>query len=175
MANRVPFTAYMKITPERGDGKRWEIQRGRERLAYQIATDLAASFSDGNMALPGSSGEWGLAANGGSLSSLINISAVKPQFGEDPETVMIEGFYAGDQNALPYGEATLIYAGESRTGPASGAPGWNANYAPSAACLTQVKALKTALEAAITSVTVEITKIDYSGVSFGQGGHHFPR
>lgn len=174
MPNKVPFIIYARITVDRANGKREEIKRARERVAHLVYQDLVDNFSAGNVASPGGSGDWGLAADSTSLSTLVNIVAVKPQFGQFPDTVTIVGFYNATPT-VPYPQITLIHAGESRTGPAVGAPGWRADLEPTASSRTQVKALKTAIEAAVDSVPIEITKIDINGIIYGQDGYHFPR
>lgn len=175
MANMVPFTAYAKIVPERGDGKRWELRRSRERIAYLVHNDLVNNLTVGNIAHPGGDGVWGLAEDASSLSLDINTVAVKPQMGQDPDLVTIVGFYDGDAAKVPYSEISVIHAGETRTGPLAGAPGWRADLGPSANSVVEVKALKTALTAAITSVSIEIVRIEIAGVIYGRGGFHFPR
>lgn len=172
MAFKIPFTIYIKITPEYGNGKRFEIQRSRERIAHLVHLDLS-SLNTIAMASPGGGGTWGLAEDTTSLSNLVEIVAVKPQFGQDPDILTVVGFY----NAVPktpYPEITLINAGEYKTGPASGAPGWRSNLEPTSDSRTAVKNLKTAVSGAITSVTVDIIKIELSGITYGRGGYHFP-
>lgn len=187
MANRVPFTAYFKIVPDRGSGKRFEIQRSRERIAHLVWRDLNdvmenALVENGgtaphvaNFAAPGGSITWMLAtADADSLSTSMSAVSVKPQFGEFPDTLTVVGFYESDFT-LPYKEMSLISAGRVWKGPASGAHGWTPSTSPSSDVSTAAVALKAALEAAIISVPVEMIKLEIDGVKFGQGGHHFPR
>ena len=51
--NRVQFEAHLRIVPERGDGKRFEIHRSRQKFAHLIHRDLIENFSTGNIAEPG--------------------------------------------------------------------------------------------------------------------------
>jgi len=179
--NRIPFVAYFKIVPERGSGKRFEIVRSRERIAHLIWGDLYTTLENEsgtgpgiNMAAPGGAVHWGLAVDADSLASTVNAVSVKPQMGEFPDTVTVVGFYDDDSAAVPYGEKTLISVGKVWKGPASGPKGYSTDTMPSAANAAACKALKTSLEAAITSVDVQTIKMDVGGVIYGHGGMHFP-
>ena len=188
MANKVPFVAYFRIVPERGSGKRFEIWRSREKLAHLIwrdLNDILESTPEGtpvgteadevaNFAAPGGSVTWGLAADEYSLANTMSAVAVKPQFGEFPDTATVVGFY-NSETVVPYAEKTLISGGRVVTGPAAGAPGWDPSTDPNAANQAAAKSLKTALESAITSVDAEMIKLEINGVVYGQGGRHFPR
>lgn len=191
MANRVPFTAYFKIVPDRGSGKRFEIQRSRERLAHLVWRDLNDTMENAtvewlggsgsvpggvaNFAVPGGSVTWMLAAGDpDAISNSMAGVAVKPQFGESPDTLTVVGFYDSDAT-VPYNEKMLISVGRVWKGPASGAPGYSGATEPSAAISDAAVALKAALEAAITHAPVEMIKLEIGGVKFGHGGLHFPR
>jgi hypothetical protein len=181
--NRFPFTVHFKIVPERGDGKRFEAQRSRQRFANLIHTDLVENFTTGNIAEPGGGQHWGIGGDASSSSMQRNSAAVKPQFGESPSTVTVVGFYEPDplpaDPLTPYQEKQIIHSGTthnqtSQSGPAAGAPGWEPSYEPSAANRTLVSSLKTDLEAAISSVTIETMTIELQGIKWGRGGYHFP-
>ena len=189
MANRVPFTAYFRIVPERGSGKRFEIQRSRERIAQLVWYDLnnvlenamqsattgtGTSAEMANFAVPGGTITWTLAADESSIGMSMPAVAVKPQFGEFPDAVTVVGFFERDV-AVPYREKQLISSGRVWRGPAAGAPGYSSDTEPSDANRADVLAIKDALEAAITSVSVDMIKLEVSGVSYGRGGYHFPR
>jgi len=187
MPNRVPFTAYFKIVPERGSGKRFEIQRSRERFARLVWNDLNTNLENAipgagtglgttvgaNFTVPGGSIHWGLAASDSSLSSNMGAVAVKPQFGESPDTLTVVGFYEGS-NVIPYSEKQLISGGRVWNGPATGTPAYTISTEPNAANRSAARALKTALEGAIESVEVEMIKLEINGVKYGRGGLHFP-
>jgi hypothetical protein len=179
MANRIPFTAYLRIVPNRGTGKRFEIHRSRERMARQVWEDL-------NDVLENAMEDDGLGVNfavpGGSVTTLTAHSpfssnesgvAVKPQFGESPDTLTIIGFYESNTQ-YPYPEKQLISAGRVWSGPAAGAPGYSANTEPNDANRVDVAALKLLLESAITSVAIEVIGLEVNGVKYGRGGLHFP-
>jgi hypothetical protein len=114
--------------------------------------------------------------SGGGMGGMVQGMAVKPQIGEAPAQAMLTGFYdSSEPNAQPHPEKMLISGNEVWEGP--GASGWNAN--PETNVDTEVAALKTALEAAITAVLpggveFQIFRIDYSGVVYGDKGYHFP-
>jgi len=189
---RIPFTAYMKIIPDRGSGKRFEAWRSLQQIAHLIHRDLNENLSTANIAEPGGSGEnWGLApgigtddaseeAARGSMSKLIEIVAVKPSFGDQPDMVTIVGFNnvadSAANRAKPYPEKTIIHAGETVSGHAAGAPGWRRDNSlnPTANTDSLVKTFKSDLEAAITNVSAETIKMNYSGILYGRGGHNFP-
>lgn len=180
--NKIPFKAYFRVVPERGSGKRFEIHRSRERMAHLVwydlnenlenAMEVGGSSSGGiNFAVPGGSIEWQLSI--GELSQLMKAVAFKPQFGEAPETLTIVGFYDSDSK-VPYNEKMLISGNEVWNGPATGTPAWDASTSPNSDNRTQATALKIALENAITSVPVEMIKLEVNGVVYGRGGLHFP-
>jgi len=189
MPNRVPFTAYFRIVPERGEGKRFEIQRSRERLAHLVWRDLnevlenamqsnttgtGTSAEMANFAVPGGTITWTLAASADSLGMSMRAVAVKPQFGEFPDTLTVIGFFERDVS-VPYREKQLISAGRVWKGPASGAPGFDFSTEPSDANRADTLIIKEALEGAITNAPVELIKLEVSGVSYGRGSIHFPR
>lgn len=186
MANNIPFVAHARIVPNRGNGKRFEIHRSRQKIAATIYEELLENFTDGNIAQPGGGQTDSLALNNigssdlSSFSNTTNGVAVKPQFGEQPDLVTIVGFYDGlvgtggvDIVPVPYGEKKIIHANECITGPASGAPGWNNDTNPSSSHRSIVSNLKSALESSVTSLTLNIVSMEVQGVKWGWGGHHF--
>jgi hypothetical protein len=188
MPNRVPFTAYFRVVPERGSGKRFEIWRGRERLAQLVWRDLnavlenamnlsnTATDPEANFAVPGGIITWGLAGAEatGSNSMSMNAVAYKPQFGEFPDQLTVVGFIEQD-DVVPYQEKQLISGGRVWNGPATGTPAYSANTEPNAANQLAAAELKAILESAITSAAVETIKLEINGVTYGRGGLHFPR
>ena len=188
MPNRVPFTAYLRIVPERGTGKRFEIWRSRERIAQLVWRDLNEVLENGmnatntgtdpeaNFAVPGGTITWGLAGMEatGSNSMSMNAVASKPQFGEFPDQLTIVGFVEQD-NVVPYREKQLISGGRTWIGPASGTPAYTTSTEPNAANQSAATELKDILEDAITSAAIEVIKLEINGVTYGRGGLHFPR
>lgn len=192
MANQLPFTAYMRIVPERGSGKRFEIHRSRQRFARLVHENLEDNFTTGNVAEPGGGQTQSVAIDGlestdnSSFSNQANAVAVVPQFGESPDTLIITGFYDGTAvtsdpklRNTPYGEKKVIHSGgvfgQSTSGPAAGAPNWNDDTAPTTTQFDLVRQLKADLEAAVVDATIEVIKIQLQGVHYGHGGHHFPQ
>jgi len=180
MARWVPFTAHIRIVPDRGSGqlktKRFETWRDMQKIATLMFEGLEASTSL-NLAEPGGGQHQSLGGQGRSgMSGLTRGTGVKPQFGEAPAQAMITGFYdANDANNQPHPEKQLIHAGETLTGP--GATPWLQN--PAAATDAGCAALRAELETRISAnlpagVSFEIFRIDYSGVVYGDKGYHFP-
>ena len=187
MPNTVPFTAYFRMVPERGEGKRFEIWRSRERIARLVWLDLNTVLEDSvpfnsagdtagtaNFAVPGGTITWSLAQDADSNSSSMNAVAFKPQFGESPDQLTVVGFVEQD-DTVPYGEKQLISGGRVWNGPAAGAPGVTISTMPTTANQAAAAALKALLEASIISVPVEMIKLEINGVAYGRGAIHFPR
>lgn len=172
--NQVPFTAFLKIVPDTGDGRKFEKVRSREKMAKKVQQDLLTSFSSGNVALPGG----GISAVEEDTNNIAFNSqggvAQKPQFGDYPDTLTITGFYNGSTKP-PYPSITFAHAGQYVTGPATGAPGWRSTLQPAATADAGVKALVAALKSAITSVDFTVLRIVYDGIVYGEGGYHLPK
>lgn len=180
MPRWVPFTADIRIVPDRGSGliktKRFETWRDMQKIGALIFEGLEVSTIL-NIAEPGG-GQHGSGGGQGrsGLSGMTRGTGVKPQMGEVPAQASISGFYdANDLNVQPHPEKQLIHAGEVVTGPGS-AP-WLNN--PATATDSGVSGLKNELETRIAAnlpsgVTFEIWRIDYSGVVYGDKGYHFP-
>jgi len=185
MANTIPFTAYFKIVPNRGNGKRFEIQYSRENMAGLVHNDLLTNFINGNIAQPGGTVTSSLAEG---PANVISAVAVKPQFGDSPDTLTVVGFYnqpgedsadetgedSADENHPPYGEITIISHGAVLTGPGTGPVGRVMGVTPSANNTNIAAALRAELLAAITSVSVELIKLEVAGQAYGWGGVHLP-
>lgn len=174
MARWMPFTAHIKIHPERPE-KRIERTRELQRLAY-LAYQSLAQAPELNLALPGG----GQARNFGTWSDLVYGTAVKPQFGEAPPQLMITGFWdAGNTDPwVPQAQVTLIHAGQFVTGPHNNQPWLTTNNHVMDA---QVKDLVTMLESTINSGMpagvdpVSVFRLDYGNVIWGDRGRTFPR
>jgi len=171
MANRIPFTASFRIIPERGSGKRFEIQRSREKIAALVYEDLttAGIFPNGNIAEPGGSVTWLRAGSDNNPSNNMSGVAVKPQFGETPDTLMVVGFYDGTV-ARPHGQVSVISGGACVSGPNAG-PGASALLVtPTTAAIANANAIRAALLNGITSVSVTLISLEVSGIRYGHGG-----
>ena len=177
MANRIPFVAYFKIIPEYGSGKRFEIQRSRDKISAVVYMDLMNNFQDvyGNVAEPGGNAHLGVTTNSYSFSLEQAGAASKPQFGDTPDIITIVGFFDSPV-VTPYNNTKpVISVNKVWTGPATGAPGYHPAVDPNAGAVTAVNALRTALEASITSVDIELIRLELNGVAWGREAKHFPR
>jgi len=173
----VPFTVHIKIIPA-NPNKRFAHVRDMQKIAHLAYEGLETLVPDTiNIAQPGGGQHrsFGGTDRGGN-SGLVHGCAVKPQFGETPAQLQITGFYnSSAQNIQPYPELERIHAGEVLNGPS--AHSWDS--VPVTTVVNEVKALKTALEGAITTtlpggVTFNIFRLEYSGVMYGDRGYHFP-
>lgn len=180
MARWVPFTAHIRIVPDRGSGqlktKRFETWRDMQKIGT-LMYDSLDNVASLNLATPGGGQHQSIGGQGGGgLSGLTQGTAVKPQFGETPAQAMITGFYdANDQNSQPHPEKQLIHAGETLTGPGASPSLEN----PASATDTGVSALRSVLETNLQAnmpagIIYEVFRIDYSGVIYGDRGYHFP-
>lgn len=178
MSKHVPFTAYIRVVPSRGTGKRLEYWRDLQKIAKFVYDNLEDD-SDLTLAKPGGgqhisfsgvgSGGWGGLANG---------TAIKPQIGESPAQLMITGFYSLSSSTSPvHPDKPVLHTGSYETG-VGGAHGWSAN--PTSSLDTDAKNLKSKIESAVTSVSVTVPdwyvyRLDIAGVIYGDRGFHFPR
>ncbi len=186
MAHQTPFTAYLKIVPDRRSGKRVEIQRSRERMAHLIYSDLKQNqaFTSPNMnadatfAEPGGSQTYQIEedvnpdVDGSTFSNMASGFSVKPQFGQYPDTITIVGFFNFNSINTPYNEKKLIHCGSVVSGPGGGR-GYSVNTEPSTDNRANAKTLYNFLTYGITSVNCSVIKIDIAGVIYGNGGLHF--
>jgi len=176
----VPFTVHIRITPDHGSGeiksKRFEYWRDMQKLAT-MAYEGLIDESTIQVATPG--GGQQTSASGyraGGMGGMTAGAAAKPQIGQSPAQLQITGFYQSSaQNIQPHPERTLIHAGEVVTGPGS----HSAEANPVATVGTEVAALKTTLETVLDAafpvgVSYQIFRLDYSGITWGDRGYHFP-
>lgn len=179
MALKVPFVVHIRVVPNRG--KRFETIRSLQRVAR-----LIYGGGDGVSGLKGETAIEIARPGGGQASGfeghdMTDYSpgcAVKPQFGQSPAQLMIAGFYLVDnaKNTQPWADRTITHAGAYFTG-AGGANAARTN--PETAVATQVKNLKTLIDSVIAAEVageqVEVFRIDYRGITWGDRGFHFPR
>ena len=195
MADRIPFTARIRIVPNRGSGKRFEIQRSREYMAHMIYDDLATYAAtelgtggtevnnDLTLAEPG--GGVALTLQEDEFSSIMYGGAVKPQFGEDPDIVTIVGFCTINEDLYtdlvtdpPVAEVNIIssmttHNGTSMSGPGQATIGWRALNGPTPQTSIGATALKDTIEGAITVADASVVSLDFKGIKYGWGGFHF--
>ena len=178
MSKQVPFTLHVKIFPQWGSGKgnRFGMWRDMQKISGFVYNGLIVESSI-KVAQPGGgqSGTSGNQENGG-IGWMVSGCAVKPQIGQNPAQLMITGFAQSDSgNIQPHPEKQLIHAGSVVTGP--GATPWLNN--PVATVDSEVTALKSVIEAVITAalpagVSFEVFRLEYSGITYGDKGYHFP-
>jgi hypothetical protein len=187
MANRVPFTMHIRVLPNTTGlqssttaTKRVEISRLFEKTAYNVQRLLEKNLTSVNVADGGGSANLSVATDGTLLGDapacLTKVAAVVGSFGDGLPVVTVTGFYNVTPTA-PYPSTGLVHAGKYTTGPETGARGGRSDLDPPTAFLNQFKAFKLAVETALTSISssIDIVRVDYCGVTFGMGGHHFPR
>lgn len=189
MANRLPFIAYIKITPDRGSGKRFEIQRSRERIARKIYAELNEYSAGSNpvdftLTAPGGGATDAIVVSADSLSDSAYAAAVKPQMGEFPDVVTVSGFctltdaqYTALPEASPHGTKKVINASQSytTTGQQSAISGPASNIqdgAPTAQNQYGAALLKNSIESAI-GLLGSVIRLEFNGVKYGQGGLTF--
>lgn len=175
MPKQVPFTAHVRVVPNRANGKRFEYVRDLQKIATQVYSELEAD-AELALAAPGGGQHQSYHGSGG-WSGATNAMAVKPQIGQFPAQLMITGYIETDTpNTPPVPNKTIIHTGTADTGYGGSAP-WSVN--PVTATDTLAKSLKTKLDVAVNAVLGssdwDVYKIDVAGVMYGHGGYHFPR
>jgi len=196
MMSLAPFTAYIRVVPQRGPqsdtpddgvivsrkGGRFDYIRSLEklsRLAYEALED-AAAVNGLSLALPGS-GQQDLI---GMFGQLQNGCASRPQFGNSPAQLMIEGFYEVTTTAdtvQPAPSSMVISGGRFWSGYSGQKPWLGTSGNPTSTVEGEVSALKTIINDALADVvddtgeSLSLYKLIYKNITWGNGGHHFPR
>jgi hypothetical protein len=177
MARWVPFTAHIRIVPNHGSGlrksKKFENWRDMQKIASYMYEALSQNTSL-NLATPGGGQQLSQSTSSG-FGGMSAGLAVKPQIGEVPAQTMITGFYnAGANNTQPHPDKQLIHAGETLDGPGSSP----CLTGPVSTIDSGVKNLKTTIETELSTLPPDIIysifRIEYSGVTYGDKGYHFP-
>ncbi len=178
MAKQVPFTVHIRVVPDRGNGKRFEYLRDLQKLAV-LAYEAIRNIAGVNPAMPGGGHTQGLGDYNrrGGLGGFAQGAAAKPQIGAAPAQLMLTGFYESSlPNTPTHTDIQRFSGGEVYTGPAAhpstGGPATSVNI--------EVADLKSDIEQALATTmpagaVYEVFRIDYSGVVYGDKGHHFPR
>jgi hypothetical protein len=176
MSALVPFTAYFRTVPARGKSK-WDYIRDLQRLGIQLYGELKL-VPQITMPEP----EGGQNQLSEKFGSIANGMGVRPQIGNNPSLLMVEGFYTVSSNPSdqPVGPITLIHSNEVLTGP-RGARLWDgASGYPTATVVAEVKALHTALDTAASTITddsgnhPEVFRLVYKNITYGDAGQTFP-
>jgi len=199
MANQVPFTAHIKVVPHRGQATdttgpgykeqgavrrsaRADFVRDLQRLATLVYSELEANEPD-RITLPKPGG--GQFRMFGSYSTLQYGAAAKPQIGNQPSLLMIEGFFTAPEAShaalvQPFARMPVIHGGSYFAGQ-NGQWAWDPSGLPNTDVEAEVIELKQLIEAAISAVSDEsghalgLFRLQYKSATWGDGGHHFPR
>ena len=171
----VPFTAHISINP--ATGKKFEYWRDMQKIASLVYEALETITPDTlSIAQPGGGQQRSYSNREyGGMSGLSHACAAKPRMGQVPAQLQISGFYKSSAlNIQPHPALKTIHAGEILSGPGS----HNNDSIPVSTINTEVKALKTVMESAISTnvpgLVYAIYRLDYSGVTYGNRGYHFP-
>lgn len=165
----IPFTVYAKIAPDRKYNQRRTYTNSMEKIARIVAMDIEKYITDN--------------------PDEININcqqsvSVRPQFAQYPAQLTITGWDIVDSPIMPYSKIRVDAPYTSPDENYDGDPGkyvegyQGTQYLhPQGQTLdpsfvTLMSNLKTKLESASVYLS-DITRIDYAGVTFGQGGHSF--
>jgi hypothetical protein len=194
MSAQIPFTAYIKVVPQRGRAQstsgqvvrragRFDYYRSLQKLARLVYLELEADVQTDNcgitLAKPGGGQAW----MSGQFQNMDWGTACIPQFGNKPSLLMIEGFYCatdGDPSSQPYPSKPIIQGNEMMQAPGGSWP-WLPAGLPYAEVEEEVKVLKRTIENSISDVSddsgdnLSLYKLTYKGIVWGEGGHHFPR
>lgn len=195
MPAQVPFTAHIKVVPQRGlsrppdqsivkRGGRFDYIRSLGKLSALVYSELlnAVSGTDDcgiTIAEPGGSCAW----SSGQHQSIVNGTASTPQFGNKPSLLMIEGFYCAtdaDPSDQPHPAKTIIHANALASSAGGGWP-WLASGIPTTQVEGEVKAIKDFIESNISTISddsgqdLSLFRLLYKGITWGDRGHHFPR
>jgi len=188
-----PFTAHIKIVPHRGEqtgnnfvrrGGRFTHWRDMQKLSIQIYEQLQEDYGTegGALVLPIPGG--GQNQLSGRFGSIANGGAVKPQIGQQPALVMVEGFYNTDTTEpsdSPHHDTQYIHSNEVVSGQLGPQPWLGIIGLPTADVESEVIALKTIIETAISDIVddtgeeLQLFRLLYKGITFGDRGHFFPR
>lgn len=174
MSRWVPFTAHMRVVPERGS--RTTHVRSLQKIASDVYDELVVD-TDLSLATPGGGQHKSYGPQLGGMGGMVAGTAVKPQMGQTPAQLQLTGFITtSTDNDPPVPDATVIHAGETMTG-YKGNHHWDS--LPESGTNTLVTAIRTKLETALTaalggSADWKVFRIEVAGVVYGDRGQHFP-
>ncbi len=167
MNTQIPFTAYLRVVPADGDGRRMVKVRDQQLTAKLIEDDLVDA--GWNIATP---------------------VAFKPQFGAKQAEIIVEGFFERDEvgsepsdvpNFQPVTDTAVITAGTvpgEKTAVVEGNVGGSLSWGQDTT--TQLDTLCDDLRTALTIDSDQIgevaliERIRIMGVDYGAGGRSFP-
>lgn len=174
MARWIPFTAHIRIVPER-DSRTTTI-RSLQKIAADVYDELVTD-TDLSLATPGGGQAKSYGPQLGGIGSMVNGMAVKPQMGQTPAQLSISGFITSStDNTAPVPDKTVIHAGETMTG-YGGNHHWDS--LPKSGTNTIAASLRTKLRSALTdalgaSADWQVFRLDVAGVVYGDRGLHIP-
>lgn len=177
MSKSVPFVANIKIIPDR-PSKRQELFQSLSKISSLIY-DALLSESSINMATPGGgvSPSFGDINHRYAFGNYSNGLAVKPQIGDTPAQLVINGFYtSSSDNDQIWPTHQVISGGRTFTGYSSN----SAVTVPSTTFNAEVKIFHDLLDTIVNTsipdgVSYEIYRLEYSGIVFGEKGFSYPR
>lgn len=177
-SHKAPFVAHFRVVPYRN--KRYETIRSLQRVAkflYSGADGTTGLLGESDLCLARPGGGQHMSFSDDQNSMYQDGLAIKPQFGETPAQLMINGFYLlSTGNALPHPEKEIAHAGETFTG-AGGAIPYLSN--PTTTVAAEVTALKALIDAVIDADVpddlVTLFRLEYKGIIWGDRGYTFPR
>lgn len=174
MSHFAEFEAFIRVVPN--NGRRFEYVRDLQRLGQLVYEEVNDNASNVTLAMP----DGGQYRSIEAFSEYVAGTKVKPQFGETPAQLELTGYYSvSTANAQTCENTMVFHAGVAVSGPIGYKPSIIAGH-PTSAVLSEVKALKSELESAITSITdttgtdLKIFRLIYKGIIFGDRGVHFP-
>lgn len=199
MARWVPFTAYFRVVPHRGQltdqstggvvvghrGSRFDYIRDLQRLAVAMFEEIFGD--DPNIII----GRYGQNTVRNMIGSLDKAVGVVPQFGNKPSLLSFEGLMDADGARIEDGSPEVpvplvaprittisnnrVYKGYCGEQPWLGTAG-----AATSDVLLEVALLRQSLLGSISVIydssnnNPTLWKLKYNGIDFGVGGHHFP-
>ena len=149
----IPFTAFARVIPNLGFGRRFEMVRDIEKQADLVEDELDSLDSD---------------------SAGISFDFAKPvlfthQFADKTARLTIHGNVTGltvlDKN--PIEDVTIDFNGGARIGQGSAT-------APRRTPTAELNAAVTELKALLETIVDGIFRIEIAGFIYGRGGLHFP-
>lgn len=183
MSHYAPFTLYVKVVPQRGmtTATNYTNKGGRLDYIYDLQA-LAKVIYDELSLVPtiniGATGQKYSSSDFGTIGPAVS---AKPQFGNNPATVSVEGFYFVDADPIPvYPDKMLFHANRAVTGQ-NGPWQHDHNGQPVASVVDEVIALKSLIDTALTLViddtgaSVTVFRLVYKGIVWGDKGRTFPR
>lgn len=164
---QMPFTAYIRVVPFSGQGRRLANVRDLQNIARMIQVDLVNA--GWNIATP---------------------VAFTPQFGHETARITLVGFIKRDEggtdpsdvpNFVPTTDVQIFNTGTVPgektsliSGNVGGSLSWGQDTSPTLDVL--VSDLKNALisDSSVIGESATIDRIDLMGVTYGKGGRSFP-